>query len=219
MRPSFAGRIARRAAGRDRRDGGGSRLLVDSTGLLVNLTSNRRTRAAGRDRRDGGGAAGAAAGQGARGPAPHPRGGHVLLIMIIIKYVTCIIKLCNVIDINILLLVLLFITFTIYWLYIYIRRPSRPLVSPRPGVCVCVTPSRRRPSQCRAENARACRLRDAAAAPRAGRCFRFEGAHRLRPACRHRCDAMRRRSQAQGEGPLRLRLGCLNRVPYLGKGT
>ena len=28
---------------------------------------------------------------------------------------------------------------------------------------------------------------------RAGRCFRFEGAHRPRPACRHRCNATKQR--------------------------
>ena len=37
-----------------------------------------------------------------------------------------------------------------------------------------------------------------------GRCFRFEGAHELRRVCRHRCDATRRFSRAQGEGPLQL---------------
>ena len=45
----------------------------------------------------------------------------------------------------------------------------------------------------------------AGSSPRAGRCFRFERAHRLRPVCRRRCNAMRCISQAQAEGPLQLK--------------
>ena len=44
----------------------------------------------------------------------------------------------------------------------------------------------------------------AAAGVPAGRCFRFEGAHKLRPVCRHRCNAMNCASQAplwQGSPP------------------
>ena len=52
-----------------------------------------------------------------------------------------------------------------------------------------------------------CVNRIAPAAPRslARRCFRCEGAYKLRPVCRHRCNAMRCYSQAQGEGPLQLK--------------
>ena len=38
-----------------------------------------------------------------------------------------------------------------------------------------------------------------------GRCFRFEGAHKLRLVCRHRCNAMHYYSQAQGQGALQLK--------------
>ena len=38
-----------------------------------------------------------------------------------------------------------------------------------------------------------------------GHCFRIEGAHKLRPVCRHRCNATNCYSKAQGEGPLQLK--------------
>ena len=48
-------------------------------------------------------------------------------------------------------------------------------------------------------------IKESIGARQEGPGLRFQGAHKLRPVCRHRCNAMQCYSQAQGEGPLQLK--------------